>query len=416
MAVSTFSWLDINDDASRKVREAVSALDDRETLDPLGTGPIRDAFAEALFPGTSTIQTRLRYFLFVPWACQAVAASRSERRLFYDRLRDHEVRLIDALRPLGERHGIIGLRAGRQLSRLPSSVYWFGLGTWGIRRRAGLSLADYGDLTSGPWARGGVVRDDEQVVLHGAQPVWDPGLPDPPGGFPGSVTTLLPNVEEASYLRARIASTRLGGDRDVPSMLSHLAMAPEAWATAETPWDGAVAALPAPVRELLEHARCFSAATYGAQLLYNDLLASVASDPAGHAEQVRRQLDTWAGELDLGLLRRWWWAPKRFWAAVAALRVNVRPGTRAFVQRWIDAVVADPGHAVGDRALQAAIREQELVLKGRYARLTYQAAWSAWDGELVAGAALNYRWPTVKRFLDDLARGLAGEGADDAAA
>jgi hypothetical protein len=54
MAVSTFSWLDIDDEASRRVREAVAALNDRETLDPIGTGSIRDAFAEALFPGTST--------------------------------------------------------------------------------------------------------------------------------------------------------------------------------------------------------------------------------------------------------------------------------------------------------------------------------------------------------------------------
>ena len=41
MAMSTFSWLDIDDDESRKVREAISALDDKETLDPIGTGPIR---------------------------------------------------------------------------------------------------------------------------------------------------------------------------------------------------------------------------------------------------------------------------------------------------------------------------------------------------------------------------------------
>lgn len=33
----------------------------------LGFAPIRDAFADYFFPGTSTIQTRARYFLFVPW-------------------------------------------------------------------------------------------------------------------------------------------------------------------------------------------------------------------------------------------------------------------------------------------------------------------------------------------------------------
>ena len=35
--------------------------------------------------------------------------------------------------------------------------------------------------------------------------------------------------------------------------------------------------------------------------------------------------------------------------------------------------------------------------------------------ELLAGSALTYRWPTVHRFLGDLAAGLAGEGDEDVA-
>lgn len=42
------------------------------TLDELGIGSIRDTFSDELFPGTSTIQTRARYFLFVPWIMQMV--------------------------------------------------------------------------------------------------------------------------------------------------------------------------------------------------------------------------------------------------------------------------------------------------------------------------------------------------------
>lgn len=43
------------------------------TRDELGIGPVRDAFSEQLFPGTSVIQTRARYFLFVPWAFKEAA-------------------------------------------------------------------------------------------------------------------------------------------------------------------------------------------------------------------------------------------------------------------------------------------------------------------------------------------------------
>ena len=47
---------------------------ERDTRDELGIGVIRDLLADELFPGTSTIQTRLRYMLFVPWIYQQLEA------------------------------------------------------------------------------------------------------------------------------------------------------------------------------------------------------------------------------------------------------------------------------------------------------------------------------------------------------
>ena len=71
-ANSTLSWLDSSEQERNTVLELVSALNEPGTLDELGIGTIRDTFADALFPGTSTIQTRARYFLFIPWILQMV--------------------------------------------------------------------------------------------------------------------------------------------------------------------------------------------------------------------------------------------------------------------------------------------------------------------------------------------------------
>jgi hypothetical protein len=64
---SSFTWLDYSEGERSKMLDVIDLLRQKETRDELGLGVVRDAFADMLFPGTSTIQTRARYFLFVPW-------------------------------------------------------------------------------------------------------------------------------------------------------------------------------------------------------------------------------------------------------------------------------------------------------------------------------------------------------------
>jgi len=78
---STLSWLDTSAEEQRRVRELIALYTQSESRDELGVGQIRDAFADGLFPGTSTIHTRARYFLFIPWLYQQGAATRSGTKL-----------------------------------------------------------------------------------------------------------------------------------------------------------------------------------------------------------------------------------------------------------------------------------------------------------------------------------------------
>lgn len=64
------------------MREALAAFDQPGIVDPLGLGMVRDAFSEMLFPGLSTVQTRARYFLLVPWAYRRLDINRSHRVRF----------------------------------------------------------------------------------------------------------------------------------------------------------------------------------------------------------------------------------------------------------------------------------------------------------------------------------------------
>jgi hypothetical protein len=64
---SFIRWLDHSEEDQRRIRELMKLFSVSDTVDDLGIGTIRDGISNALFPGTSIIQTRARYFLFVPW-------------------------------------------------------------------------------------------------------------------------------------------------------------------------------------------------------------------------------------------------------------------------------------------------------------------------------------------------------------
>jgi hypothetical protein len=64
---SYLAWLDTSERERRQMLDAVDLFQQRDTRDELGVSSIRDALSDLLSPGTSTIQTRTRYFFFVPW-------------------------------------------------------------------------------------------------------------------------------------------------------------------------------------------------------------------------------------------------------------------------------------------------------------------------------------------------------------
>ena len=61
MVMSVFGWIDFSPSDRALVKEAIAGMKEEGTLDELGIGQIRDAFADLLFPGFSTIQTRAKY-------------------------------------------------------------------------------------------------------------------------------------------------------------------------------------------------------------------------------------------------------------------------------------------------------------------------------------------------------------------
>jgi len=194
---SSLGWLDLDTVASERVASLLRSLEEPGTIDALGLGSIRDTFSELLTPGTSTVQTRLRYFIFLPWIFQRLEAEGVPPASFARKLRDYEAKLIDCLRHLGPNQGVIGRVAGRALRRMPSDVYWRSMMAWGIRR-LDLSIAEYGRQARA-LGRFRPERDDDGSATEPAGSIWA-SVPEMPENFPAGQVNFQLEPDEAPIL------------------------------------------------------------------------------------------------------------------------------------------------------------------------------------------------------------------------
>jgi hypothetical protein len=406
-SVPFFGWLDTSEDERRRVLEVIAAFREPDTRDELGLGAIRDAFANRFFPGTSTIQTRARYFLFVPWTYLDLERRRTGSGEVDRRARRAEVALIDALAAGDDPAGVIGIDARTNLQRLPSNIYWQGLVAWGICQFPG-SQAQYHrslDVFYAAHANSAAGRDDDGEPVGGrVVRNWHAGLPPAQEGFPAHATMRL-TPDEAAYLRERVMASAPG------SLLAFLVDS----GTLDEPTDFAWQlpqhdALPARLRVEVEHARCFSEVMHGAALLYNLLLARDVPSPKW-VQEYEAQLHTWAGMmLDRAPAFRAWSRPA-FWELATSGAGRIATATRHFVDAWIDLALGVPGAAAlrNSPDAQRLIVERERLLKRSLARLGNRAALERFSG--AAGSAqLDFRWRAAQRILRDL---LAGQGRLD---
>lgn len=395
---SSLGWLDFDAAASERVSTLLRSLEEPSTLDVLGLGSIRDALADMLTPGTSTVQTRLRYFILLPWIFQDLDAKGVPEADFARQLRDAEASLIDRLYHLGPNQGVIGYYAKRNLRRMPSDIYWGGLGAWEIRQ-LGVSLAEYPQRKAA-LGRFKPERDDDGNAATRARSLWTQ-MPPPPAGFLEANLDFTLRPEEADFLIERIRR------RHPHTLLAVLSDAPKVPDNVSYPWDLPTGGMPVELIEILRHARCFSELTLGPQLVYNLLLAREARSALGwdtkelEDEQIA-QLDEWCDAVSHRRedLHNWVDDLPEFWQILKGHRISET--TKRF---WSDVVlhsVTDPSRFADDDSVHKRIRDRERQLKSQRARLTCRSALENWNGRAVGGQ-LDYRWTITKQYLKDIA-------------
>lgn len=380
--------------------EVIDLFREQDTVDELGLGTIRDGLANLLFPGTSTIQTRARYFLFVPWIYRRHEKKATAGVEVSRKARDSEIKLIEALVRGGEHDGVIGIDKRAQLQRLASSIYWAGLGILRIRRFTGSQDQYHRTWDSLIRSQRSVARDEDGEPLDGMIAVtWDPELPETPSDLFSSTTFSLLKPE-AEYLQQSIlelGSTLLGHlvSRTMPARDSEFA-----WTHPE--YDN----YPDTLRIQVEHARRFSEAMHGAALLYNLMLSEARGDE-GLRTAYRERFSSWSALMEGRADVFGSWDRSEFWALVDNTQARVGMHTRRFVDGWLDRALGAPSPEMLAYApdVRILITDREQVLKRNRARLSDPRALERWSGN--AGAQqMNYRWHRVRTIVADILQGL----------
>lgn len=405
---SYLSWLDYSEDHRRRMLDFIDQFRERDTRDELGIGSIRDAFAERLFPGTSTIQTRARYFLFIPWIYLSLENDEVPSAEIAAKARRREIALIDALLEAKDRAGVIGKLAGKELQRLPSNIYWQGLGALGIRIFPGAQSQYHRSLDGFYIARNRhPINDDREPTDGPASGNWHARLPPPPESFPDQAAFRLLR-REAEYLQERIVSQAPG------TLFAYLAVRGRASDTADYPWEHPrLAHFPLPIRKTLDHARNFSLAIQGAALLYNLMLAEKTRRKE-LIDDYQRALKDWSAEMSAWRRELARWERREFWRMAisgdreisSAIRF-IPSSTRRFVDDWLDLVLRRKGaRKIGNNpAARRLIHRRERHLKGSQARLDNPRALRLWN-EASGIGRLDFRWFQAQTILKDILKGL----------
>ena len=360
--VSSLAWIDFDEAERQRAQRIMALFQERESRDELGMGAIRDSIADHLFPGTSTIQTRLRYMLFIPWLFRMLEGRDVPEGQIRAEARALEIRLADALKFGGETNGVIGRYVGPRLQRLPSSVYWAGLGAWGIRHFPGSTDSLFVSLRGlKRWQRPS--HDEDAAAGPTARAIWTQSLPAAPKDLLDQAVFRL-TADEAQFIIDRLIASQ-------PATLLTFLAREGVDAECDYIWSHPhLAAFPKPARRLTCHGKIFSDVMHGATLLYNLALSELRGRDDWAADY-RERIAAWAADLDRSVVSAW--SLDDFWNTVEHPAHSIRPAAKRFVMQWLE-LVADGATPIASApaALQL-VEERERRLKTSQSRYTNQA-------------------------------------------
>ena len=401
-------WIDFDREDRAKAMTILHMLREHIAVDELGFGIVRDAFADAFFPGTSTIQTRAKYFLLIPYILREATSGKYGfgRKEVLAQIANLEhkaaIRMFERNK---DEPGLIGKTVLPKgwVARKPSDIYWNGIRTLEIYQGRN-SLSEYvsGEL---------FYRSSKGEGLGNARTEEDGTGDDVDVGFSSAtgilnidsifrkdwLTTLQMALtkDEAKYLEDRILCSKATKDSLFAILLKGRESVGKYFKAIEGHPDSSPFELFAKamlvkydlserIKRLLLLAVDFNKLVYAARVLYNKMMGNETAEEFW--ELIRETGFSKYANLDIvGLLD--------------ALKLPPNPKYQVFLVRFMEALKEGDIGRMKDE-----ISRQERQLKGGRAKLDHRDKYS--PQKWIGGDWLDFRLVDAGRILDDIFNGL----------
>ena len=390
-------WIDFSDSDRKKTMDVLRLFQEQGAVDELGIGIIRDGFANYFFPGTSTIQTRAKYFFIIPYAMMDTVSDThvSSVQQALRRLDEIEKESAVILKNNSDGQGVIGATVlPKWVVRTPSTIYWNGLRTLGIFN-AGLlpnmTISEYFRLAIKlrEEKKASALGNRKEEAEENNKDDIDAGdflfrnfwqLPYVKNWKEGLSIDLTPN--EADYLATKIKTSN---PKSVFAFILREGIDIEQYVDFSSFSSDLKPQLDEVNAEMLELADRFNDFISLAQIRYNLMLSENENEDAVNLwKDVEELASGYAERVDLD-------------AIFARLHLH-NPGLRDFLNKFKAAAI------IGDwNAADNSILKQEVRIKGARAKLKNKSKYPA--DKWIGGYKLDYRFTDARRLIMDIRKG-----------